>query len=491
MQRRDFLRKSAGAGMLAAVRPYARVLGANDDIRVAVVGFRSHGRSHIRNYSRMQGVRIAALCDCDRDILDRETTNLAKQGTKVVAFVDIRKLLEQKDIDAISVVTPNHWHALATIWACQAGKDVCVEKPVSHNIWEGRRMVEAARKYRRVVQADLDRRSQHNHDQAIAFLHSGALGKVLAVRSFNYKYRPSIGKTDGQGHIPETVDHDLWCGPAKKGPINRNELHYDWHWVWDTGGGEIANNGPHHLDVARWALGEKSLARRVMSLGGRFGYDDAGETPNTMITLFDYPSAPVIYEVRGLPGKPGTKEMDAFRAMTGKGAVQGIRRGRGDNLSTLIQCEQGYIDVSAGTAFDYSGKVIRQFDNSGSVDAQSNFIRAVRSRKIEDIKTDIEQGHLSTSLCHMGNISYRLGTAVTPAVIRERMRDDRDAMEAFARFTEHLAVHGLDLNKTPAVLGPWLRMDSSTERFTGPHAEQANGLVRRQYRMPYVVPERV
>jgi predicted dehydrogenase len=491
MQRRDFLRGSAGAGVAGALAPHARVLGANDDIRVAVVGFRSMGRSHIRNYSAMQGVRIVALCDCDRAILERETANLAKAGTKVATFVDLRKLLERKDIDAVSVVTPNHWHALATIWACQAGKDVCVEKPVSHNIWEGRKMVEAARKYRRIVQGDLDRRSQHNHDQAIAFVRSGELGKLLAIRSFNYKYRPSIGKTDGKGHIPDTVDYDLWCGPAQKGPIDRLEMHYDWHWVWDTGGGEISNNGPHHLDVARWALGEKGLPRRVMSLGGRFGYDDAGETPNTMIALFDYPSAPVIFEVRGLPGKSGTKRMDDFRAVTGNGAVQGARRSENDNLSTLIQCEAGYIDVSVGTAFDYDGKVIRKFDNSGSVNSQANFIRAVRSRKIEDIKTDIEEAHLSTSLCHMGNISYRLGAASKPEVIRERMQGDRDAMEAFGRFTEHLAVHGVDLNKKPAVLGPWLTMNSSAERFAGPLAEQANGLLRRQYRTPYIVPDKV
>lgn len=491
MQRRDLLCRLGSAGTALAFAPHARVMGANGDIRVAVAGFRSMGRSHIRNYSRMEGVRIVALCDCDRAILERETANLAKEGVRVAAFVDIRKLLEQKDVDAVSVVTPNHWHALATVWACQAGKDVCVEKPVSHNIWEGRKMVEAARRYGRIVQADLDRRSQHNHDQAIAYVQSGEMGKVLAIRSFNYKRRLSIGKTDGQGRIPDTVDYDLWCGPAKKGPINRAELHYDWHWVWDTGGGEIANNGPHHLDVARWALGEKGLPRRVMSLGGRFGYDDAGETPNTMIALFDYPSAPIIFEVRGLPAKPGVREMDDFSAAAARGAVRGVRRGQGDNLSTVIQCEAGYIDVTVGAAFDYSGKVIRKFDNTGSVNSQANFIRAVRSRKREDIKTDIEEGHLSTSLCHVGNISYRLGAAARPEAIRERMRDDKDAVEAFGRFTQHLAVHGVDLARTPAVLGPWLTMEPAKERFTGPHAEQANALLRRQYRAPYAVPEKV
>ena len=275
MERRTFLKRCLAAGA-AALAPHARVMGANDDIRVAVVGFHGHGRTHIRNYLNMKGVRLVALCDADRAVLDREVANVKKTGHDVAAYVDIRKLLERKDLDAVSVVMPNHWHALATVWACQAGKDVCVEKPVSHNMWEGRKMVEAARKYGRVVQGDLDSRSNPAFDEAIRYIQSGALGKMLLARGFTYKYRPGIGKTAGKGHIPETLDYDLWCGPARKEPIDRAELHYDWHWVWDTGGGEIANNGPHQLDLIRWALGEKGLPRRVMGLGGRFGYEDAG-----------------------------------------------------------------------------------------------------------------------------------------------------------------------------------------------------------------------
>jgi predicted dehydrogenase len=494
MQRRAFLRQVAAAGAAGTFAPYSRALGANGDIRVAVVGFRSQGRVHIKNYLKMPGVRVVALCDCDRAILDQQVRNLDSQGVKVASFVDIRKLLDQKDVDAISVVTPNHWHALATVWACQAGKDVDVEKPVSHNIWEGRKMVEAARKYHRIVQADLDIRSSRSHDRAIEYLRSGQLGTIQAIRAFNYKFRPSIGKTEGQGYIPETLDYDLWCGPAKKGPINRSTLHYDWHWVWNTGGGEIANNGPHWLDLSRWVLGEKGLARRVMSLGGRFGYDDAGETPNTMIALFDYASAPVIFEVRGLPGKPGNKDMSDFSAATTKGRIQAYRRNRiGDNLSAIVQCEGGYVDFGCTSAFDYKGNKIIEFDNSGTVDPQSNFIGAVRSRKLEDIKTDIAEGHVSTSLCHMGNISYRLGASSRPEAVRERMQGDRDGMEAFGRLTEHLAAHGIDLNRRLAVLGPWLSMDSSTERFTGPLADHANAdlMMRREFRAPYVIGNRV
>ncbi|MFB3826520.1 MAG: Gfo/Idh/MocA family protein [Bryobacteraceae bacterium] len=488
MNRRSFLQQSTAALAL----PGARVLGANGDIRVAVAGFRGHGRTHIRNYVKMPGVRIVALCDADRAILDREVANLKKSGIQVDGYVDIRKLLERKDIDAVSTATPNHWHALLTVWACQAGKDVCVEKPVSHNIWEGRKMVEAARKYRRVVQGDLDLRSHPASDQAAAFLRSGALGKVLVVQGFNYKPRPSIGKVPGKGHIPETVDYDLWCGPARKGPIDRAELHYDWHWVWDTGGGEIANNGPHQLDQIRWLLGEPGLPRRAMGLGGRFVHNDAGEVPNTMIALYDYPTAPVIFEVRGLTARRGGKEMDFFTTVTRKGVrLRNVWDGKGSNTGVIFQCEGGYIDVDAEAAFDYGGREIRKFDNAGRVDPQTSFIRAVRSRKIEDIKTDIEAAHLSACLSHAANISYRIGAAAKPGEIREAMSADKDALDSWTRFTEHLAVHGVDLSRTPAVLGPWLAIDARAERFTGTHAAKANALVKREYRKPYVIPEKV
>lgn len=485
MNRRAFLRQTACASSL-------RVLGANGDIRVAVAGFRGHGRTHIHNYLKMPGVRLVALCDADQAVLGREVLNLKQAGHEVTAYQDIRKLLDRRDIDAVSTATPNHWHALLTIWACQAGKDVCVEKPASHNIWEGRKMVEAARKYNRIVQADLDSRSRTANDHAFAFLRSGALGKVRLVRGFNYKYRPSIGKMPGRGHIPETLDYDLWCGPAKKGPIDRAELHYDWHWVWDTGGGEFSNNAPHQLDQIRWALGEKGLPRRVMGLGGRFGYEDAGQVPNTFLVFLEYASAPVVFEIRGLPERPGSQNMDGYRARTKHGGEIRNRWGGGKaNTGVLFECEEGYLDVDEAAAFDYSGKLIRRFDPEGSCDPQTSFIRAVRSRKREDIKTDIEEGHLSACLSHLGNISYRLGSARPPGEIREALQADKAGAEAFGRFTEHLAVHGVDLARTPAVLGPWLEMDSRTERFTGAHAAPANALVKRHYRAPFVVPEKV
>ncbi|NLF71455.1 MAG: Gfo/Idh/MocA family oxidoreductase [Candidatus Anammoximicrobium sp.] len=490
--RRSFLKHTLAAGAAAALLPTARVLGANDDVRVAVVGLRSQGKSHLRNYLNMQGVRVVALCDVDQAILDAEVQRLALRGQKVQAFRDFRKLLERNDIDAVSLVTPNHWHALGTVWACQAGKDVCVEKPVSHNIWEGRKMAQAARKYGRIVQADLDERSRRFNDRAFDYLHSGALGKILAVRGFCYKRRLGIGRTQGQGHIPKTVDYDLWCGPAEKGPLDRAELHYDWHWVWDTGCGELGNNGAHQLDDIRWMLREQGFPRRVMSLGGRFGLDDGGQTPNTQLVFCDYPTAPVIYEVRGLSEKPGSETMDTYSFTTSTGrTIRNQWQGQGPNCGLIIQCEGGYIDLAGRAALDNQGKQLATFSNDGAVDPQSNFIKAVRSRQPEDLKTNIEQGHLSACLSHLGNISYRLGKTIAPEAVRATLENDRDGLEAFQRFADHLAVHEIDLRKTPVALGPWLTLDGTTERFTGPLADEANALVKRRYRAPYVIPEEV
>jgi hypothetical protein len=262
--------------------------------------------------------------------------------------------------------------------------------------------------------------------------------------------------------------------------------------VWDTGCGELGNNGAHQLDDIRWMLREQGMPRRIMSLGGRFGLDDAGQTPNTQLVLCDYPTAPVIYEVRGLSEKPGSQTMDTYTTTTSTGvAIRNRWIGRGPNCGVIIQCEGGYIDLSSCAAFDNQGNQIRTFSNDGAVDPQSNFIKAVRSRKQEDLKTDIEQGHLSACLSHLGNISYRLGKAVAPEAIRGSLQGDRDGLEAFQRFGQHLAVHEIDLNKTQAALGPWLTMDTQTERFTGPLADQANTLVKRHYRPPYVIPEQV
>jgi len=227
------------------------VRGANDDIRVAVVGFGGRGKDHIKEFGEVKGVRLVALCDVDRDILEKEVKTCDKAGLKVEGYSDIRKLLENKDIDAISIATPNHWHSLCAIWAVQAGKDVYVEKPVSHNVWEGRQLVTAARKYQRIVQTGTQSRSSSGLREAIEWVRAGNIGKIQRVHGLCYKRRPSIGKVDGPQPVPTSVDYDLWCGPAPKAPLMRKKLHYDWHWVWPTGNGDLGNQGIHEMDVSR------------------------------------------------------------------------------------------------------------------------------------------------------------------------------------------------------------------------------------------------
>jgi predicted dehydrogenase len=270
-------------------------MGSNNDIRLGIVGFNSHGKSHIRRFQAIpKGVRIVALCDADTDVIDRGVKEFFNgRGQKVDTYTDIRELLDRDDIDAISGAQPNHWHSLAAVWACQAGKDVCVEKPVSHNVWEGRKVVEAARKYNRVVQADLDRRTSEGRALAHKYVQEGKLGKIIRAHSFVYKRRESMGKLAKPVQPPASVDYNLWSGAARVLPVTRERFHYDWHWLWEYGGGETCNNGPHTLDVVRACLGHMGLPKRVMAYGGRYGYDDVGETPNTQVAILDYEPAPI------------------------------------------------------------------------------------------------------------------------------------------------------------------------------------------------------
>ena len=475
LTRRTFLKGSLAGGAAAALAPYSRVLGANNDIRVAVVGFRSQGSNHIKWFGDIPGVRVVALCDADRNLIDREVGKFKERNEKVDTYVDVRKLLEDKNIDAIITATPNHWHSLITIWACQAGKDVYVEKPVSHNIWEGRKMVEAARKYNRIVQAGTQRRSDEGLAEAFEYIRQGNLGKILRARCYYFSPRGPIGKVNGPEPIPEGVNYDLWTGPATMEPLMRKNLHYDWHWQWLYGNGDLGNNGIHFLDVCRWALGYKSPAPRAMSFGGEFLWDDDRQTPNTQVAFYDYEPAPIIFEMRNLPRKKGDSAMDLT-----------YRRTRAD---TVIECEGGYFADS--WAYDYDDKKIRQFKVSGGGSHHANFIKAVRSRKVSDLNADILDGYLSTALCHMGNISYRLGRTALPEEIAQSAGSKKDLLDAFERASEHLSLHDVDLEKTPMTLGPWLTMDSGTERFTGEFSNEANMYLSRNYRAPFTVPAEV
>lgn len=494
LTRRDFLRHTslavAGLSLAPAVgaQRAGRVVGPNEEIRFAVVGFRGQGGSHLKSIQQLRDrgekVRVTALCDVDHEVLEGGVKVFKDKGEEVKGYTDIRALLEDPNVDALSIATPNHWHALAAIWGVQAGLDVYVEKPVSHNVWEGRQIVEAARKYKRIVQTGTQCRSSRQGIAAgVEWVRAGNLGKILAARGLCYKRRDTIGKVDGPQTVPGTIDYDLWCGPAPKEPLMRKRLHYDWHWVWPTGNGDLGNQGIHQMDIARWALGKTTLSPMVFSIGGRLGYIDDGETANTQMVVHNYGDALLIFEVRGLPSKP------APPAEPGKKAVEVMDRYRGQSVGDIIECEGGYL--SGTTAHDNDGKEIRRFRASSDEEGGhfGNFIKAVRSRKREDLNADILEGHLSSALCHTGNISYRLGKQAVPEELREALKRDAAAQETLARMEEHLAANGIDIKKTQLTIGPVLRMDPQTEKFVG--NSKANALLTRKYRRGFVVPKKV
>jgi predicted dehydrogenase len=492
--RRTFLKTSAlaAAGTVLPARSWAKVIGANDDIRVAVIGLNGRGMNHVQSLARISGVRIVALCDPDTAVLDRAKTRGNLPDAKL--YTDIRELLANKDIDAVTIATPNHWHSLAAIWAVQNGKDVYVEKPVSHNVWEGRQLVNAAKKYNKVVQAGTQIRSGEGLREAVAWVQAGNIGKITAARGFCYKRRDSIGKTTGPQPIPATVNYDLWTGPAPLVPPHRNNpkngpIHYDWHWVYLYGNGDVGNQGIHQMDVARWFLGESGLPRHSLSIGGRLGYVDDGDTPNTQVVIHDYATAPLIFEVRGLPKKAGIASAGGDPAANQGGGAGGMDNYRGVDIGNVIDCEGGSVITTqyfSAKAVDKSGKTIKEF--RGSDRHMQNFIDVIRSRKTEELYGPIEEGNTSSALCHLGNISHQIGTQAGPAKIASRIKSDVKLAEAYGRMVEHLHNNNVDLDKTPLTLGVPLIVDAKNERFLGADAARANKLLSAQYRAPFTVP---
>ncbi|WP_406694398.1 Gfo/Idh/MocA family oxidoreductase [Singulisphaera sp. Ch08] len=493
--RRSFLGSSMAAGLaLGAPRlmmgAEPRSVGPNEAVRVAVIGLGATnavggvgGRGHqlIGRLREISGARIVALCDVDQAHLDREVKAASDHEGKVAAHTDLRRVFDDKNIDAVVIALPNHWHALATIWACQAGKDVYVEKPFSYDLWEGRQMVAAARKHGRMVQVGTQNRSSTLLRRVFDRLKGGELGAMRYAHALVYRARNGIGSVDAPTSPPSTVDYDLWCGPASNKPLMRKQLHYDWHWVWDTGNGEIGNNGIHVIDICRWALGQNQTPPRAMSIGGRFGFNDSGETANTQVALLDYRPAPLICEIRNVSVAKGADPMGRFR---------------GQNKGVVIDCEEGYFagDASGGAIFDRQGKKIEDIADGDSPKAMeiahlSGFVAAVRSRQTSDLAAEALQGHLSAACCHMANVSHRLGKQASPEAIRATITGDGELADAFDRCSEALRKNGVELDATPATLGPWVTLDAKQGRFVGDFADAANELSRREYRKPFVVPE--
>lgn len=475
MTRRRFIQSTLAAAAtvtIAGTKSSGRVLGANDAVRVAIAGLNGRGASHVGAYAGMKEVEIAYLVDPDSRTFGGRLKQIdAKTGQKPKAVQDIRVALEDKNLDAVSIATPNHWHALMTIWACQADKDVYVEKPSSHNVHEGRIAVEVARKHKRIVQHGTQSRSSPSFAQAVEVIKSGKLGKLLVSRALCYKKRGSIGVKE-PSPAPADVNFDIWLGPAQSQPHHGNLVHYNWHWFWDFGNGDIGNQGVHQMDIARWAIPGATLPKSVLSLGGRFGYTDQGETPNTQISVMDFGDTQLIFEVRGLK--------------TGQFHGQGV--------GNIFHLEGGTI---SGTNFypkgsDKAEKLpkVEATRGPGGGDHFANFIAAVRTRKTSDLNADILDGHYSSALCHLANISYRLGTQVPFEPKTKAFGDNKEAYETLARMEESLVKdNGLKLEGTTYKLGRKLTVDAKTEGFVGD--SEANQLLTRNYRKPFVVPEKV
>ena len=450
VSRRVFIKTTAiaAAGAALPARSWGQVLGANDDLRLAVIGLNGRGKAHLSSLAKITGVRVVALCDVDTAVLDRVKPTVTEGSVKT--YTDIRKLLASHDVDAVTIATPNHWHTLAAIWAMQAGKDVYLEKPVSHNIWEGRQLVAAAKKYKRVIQA-------------------------------------------GTQPVPATLNYNLWTGPAPLVPPHRNTpkngtVHYDWHWIWLYGNGDVGNQGIHQMDVARWFLGDAGLPQRSLSIGGRLGYVDDGQTPNTQVVIHEYASAPLIFEVRGLPSKAGSVGSGADPRENSDTA--GMDRYHGVSIGNIIDYEGGSIITKSyfdATAVDREGHVVREF--KGNDRHMQNFIDVVRSRDTAQLYGPIEEGHVSSALCHLGNISHRLGHATPDAELRDMIKSNAPLDEAYGRMAEHLGANNVDLGKTPLTLGVPLLVDDKAEQFTGPDAARANRMLKDPYRAPFVVPK--
>ena len=424
-------------GMAITAAQAARVMGANDRVNIGVAGLGKRGQAHIATWLALPEANIAALCDVNQEALERSqaVVNKAKQATPK-GYADMRALFADKNVDAVSMPLPNHWHALSTIWACQAGKDVYVEKPACHNVFEGRKMIEAARKHNRIVQIGSQGRSAPHKQKAAQLLAEGAIGKVYMARGLCFNRRRSIGHTPDEP-VPPGLDWDKFLGPAQMKPYSKNKFAYNWHWFWDTGNGDIGNQGIHQMDIARWGLG-RGLPTRVVSTGGKYIYQDDQQTPNTQIATFDYGDAEIVFEVRGLVS-----------------GSEGFINNRTDSytVANLFYGSDGWMAVGGDSLQLYKGdkgeKVLDEKSGPGGDGNNAphfrNFLEAVRSRDPKHLNADVEVGVTSAVLVHLANISFRLR--------RE------------------------------------LAFDPGTLTF--PNDAEANRMLTRQYRAPYIVPEAV
>ncbi len=426
--RRKFI-QTAAAGTAALGLPTiipAHAFGANDRLRVAVIGINGRGKDHMAGFSKLENVEVATLCDVDDVVLQKTASEFeAKQNRKVKREQDLRKVYDDKDIDAVSIATPNHWHALAAIWACQAGKDVYVEKPACHNLFEGRKLVEAATKYNRIVQHGVQLRSSVAIQEAIQHLRDGLIGKVYMARGTVYKWRADIGNL-GNSPVPQGLNWDLWQGPAQAREFSKNYVHYNWHWFWDYGNGDIGNQGIHETDLCMWGL-DVGLPEKITSAGGKFLWNDCKETPEVLTSTYHYPKQGKIIEFEVRPWMTNKED--------------------GVEVGNLFYGDKGYMVINGYS--DYKTYLGRNREpgparNAGG-DHYKNFVDAVRAKDKKLLNGPVETAYKAAALAHLGNIAYRLGRT--------------------------------------------LDFDPQKEMFVGD--KEANAMLTRKYRAPYLVPTMV
>ena len=499
LSRRRFVQGAAAASAafplftIAGTKASGRVIGANDTIRIGVAGTGGRGGSHMSAWTSEEKVQITYLIDPDTSKVEKAAQTVeGRQKTKPKTVQDIRQALDDKELDAVSVATCNHWHSLITIWACQAGKDVYVEKPISHNVFEGRKCVEAAKKYNRVVQHGTQSRSSLNFARAVAAVHSGKYGKLLVSRgsaSKPGKGRSSIG-FQPISTPPSGFDFNLWLGPAPLQPFHKNLHPYNWHWFWDTGNGEIGNQGVHQMDIARWGIKESNLPTKVYSLGGRFLHDgpDQAVTPNMQMSVMEFgDGGPILlFEVRGLTGdkkRPDFPQDVSNQFFMTDGVIRDAGEGR----------RGGYM------FYPKNGGDPQKLDvpepKMAVADAFPAFINAMRTRKPEDNNCDAEVAHYSAACCHLGNISYRLG-AGEPGNYQDcqsltGQNKNKEVTAALEKIHDNCKGYGLPIDEMTWTVGPALTFDPKVERFTGQRADEANKLLTRDYRAPFIVPQTV
>jgi predicted dehydrogenase len=449
LTRRSFVKYSAGTTLAGSLwGTNTAWAGANDKIRVAVVGIRGMGQNHIRNYASIPNVEVAALCDVDENLFDERVQKhfVAKNRRKPKLYTDVRKMLEDKDIDAVAIVTPNHWHSLAAIWSIQAGKHVTVEKPCCHNIFEGQKLVEASKKYNVIVQDGAEQRSNPCGQSMAKFLHDGGLGEVYLAKGLCYKWRNTIGHTP-DSPVPDGVDYDLWLGPARKRPFSKNRFHYNWHWNWDYGNGDMGNQGIHEMDIARWGLGVK-LPTKVTTMGGHFMFNDDQNTPNTLMAMFEFPNEGGVgdkkkilqFETRHWVSN---REDGKWMKASPKDPT-GYMTSTENTIGNLFYGSKGYLakDVAHWQAYMGQKRALGQ-SGRGLGNHYANFIKAIRDNDPKNYNKSVEEGFYTCALVHLANISYRLGRS--------------------------------------------LDFDPKTMKFV--NDTEANGMLKPEYRAPFIVPD--